>query len=258
MPDRFEGKVVVITGAAGGIGRATAVRFASEGARILAVDLPHSELDETVAAVQRVGGQVAIYEADVTVASQVESYVQAALDQSGQIDVFFNNAGIEGWVGSLLDYPEDEFDRVFAVNVKGVFLGLQAVGRAMQQAGGGAIINTASVAGLQATASAAAYGASKSAVVGLTKSAAIAFVDDGIRVNAICPGPIETRMMRAMERGVNPDDPEAVHRNLSASTPMKRYGEAEEIAAMVAFLASDDASYITGGIYPVDGGTRAN
>ena len=258
MPDRFEGKVVVITGAAGGIGRATAVRFASEGARILAVDLPHSELDETVAAVQRVGGQVATYEADVTAFSQVDGYVQAALERFGQIDVFFNNAGIEGWVGSLLDYPEDEFDRVFAVNVKGVFLGMQAVGRAMQQGGGGAIINTASVAGLQATASAAAYGASKSAVVGLTKSAAIAFVDDGIRVNAICPGPIETRMMRAMERGVNPDDPEAVHRNLSASTPMKRYGEAKEIAAMVAFLASDDASYITGGIYPVDGGTRAS
>lgn len=128
----------------------------------------------------------------------------------------------------------------------------------MRDSGGGAIINTASVAGLQATAAAAAYGASKSAVVGLTKSAAIAFVDDNIRVNAICPGPIETRMMRAMERGVNPDAPEAVHRNLAASTPMGRYGEAEEIAAMVAFLASDDASYITGGIYPVDGGTRAS
>jgi len=257
MPDRFAGKVVVITGAAGGIGRATAVRFASEGARILAVDLPNSDLDETVAAVRRSGGEIATCEADVTVASEVDGYVQAALDHFGQIDVFFNNAGIEGWVGSLLDYPEDEFDRVFAVNVKGVFLGLQAVGRIMQAAGRGAIINTASVAGLQATASAAAYGASKSAVVGLTKSAAIALVDDGIRVNAICPGPIETRMMRAMERGVNPDDPEAVHRSLSASTPMRRYGEAEEIAAMVAFLASDDASYITGGIYNVDGGTRA-
>lgn len=257
MPDRFEGTVVVITGAAGGIGRATAVRFASEGAHVLAVDLPDSQLDETVAAVRRVGGQVATYPADVTVASEVDGYVQAALDQFGQIDVFFNNAGIEGWVGPLLDYPENEFDRVFAVNVKGVFLGLQAVGRAMQRAAGGAIINTASVAGLQATAQAAAYGASKSAVVGLTKSAAIAFVDDGIRVNAICPGPIETRMMRAMERGVNPDDPEAVHTSLAASTPMGRYGEAEEIAAMVAFLASEDASYITGSIFNVDGGTRA-
>ena len=140
---------------------------------------------------------------------------------------------------------------------RGVFLGLQAVGRVMQAAGGGAIINTASVAGLQATSQAAAYGASKSAVVGLTKSAAIALVGDGIRVNAVCPGPIETRMMRAMERGINPDDPEAVHTNLAASTPMGRYGEANEIAAMVAFLASEDASYITGGIFPVDGGTRA-
>ncbi len=258
MPDRFEGKVVVITGAAGGIGRATAVRFASEGASILAVDLPNSDLDETVAAVQRAAGRIVTHPADVTIASEVAGYVQAALEHFGQIDIFFNNAGIEGWVGLLLGYPEDEYDRVFAVNVKGVFLGLQAVGRVMRDSGGGAIINTASVAGLQATAAAAAYGASKSAVVGLTKSAAIAFVDDNIRVNAICPGPIETRMMRAMERGVNPDDPEAVHRNLAASTPMKRYGEPEEIAAMVAFLASDDASYITGGIYPVDGGTRAS
>ena len=258
MPKRFEGKVVVITGAAGGIGRATAVRFASEGARILAVDLPNSDLDETVSAVQRSGGQIAVCAADVTVASEVDGYVQSALGAFGQIDVFFNNAGIEGWVGPLLDYPEAEFERVFAVNVKGVFLGLQAVGRVMRQAGGGTIINTASVAGLQATASAAAYGASKSAVIGLTKSAAIAFVDDGIRVNAICPGPIETRMMRAMERGVNPDDPGAVHDSLAASTPMSRYGEPDEIAAMVTFLASDDASYITGGIYNVDGGTRAS
>ena len=153
-------------------------------------------------------------------------------------------------LGRCVDYPEEEFDRVFAVNVKGVFFGLQAVGRVMQEAGGGAIVNTASVAGLQASAQAAAYGATKSAVVSLTKSAAMALVGDGIRVNAICPGPIETRMMRAMERGVNPDDPEAVHTRLAASTPMGRYGEAEEIAAMVAFLASEDASYITGGIYP--------
>ena len=159
VPDRFEGKVVVITGAAGGIGRATSLRFASEGARILAVDLPDSALDETVAAVHRAGGQIATHPADVTVASEVGGYVQAALDQFGQIDVFFNNAGIEGWVGPLLDYPEDEFDRVFAVNVKGVILGMQVVARVMQEAGGGAIVNTASVAGLQASSQAAAYGA---------------------------------------------------------------------------------------------------
>ena len=258
MAGRFENKVVVITGAAGGIGRATAMRFASEGARIVAVDLEDSELNQTKETVERAGGEVAVQSADVTVAADVERYVTTALERFGQIDVFFNNAGIEGWIGSLLDYPEEVCDRVFAVNVKGVWLGVKYVAPVMREAGGGVIINTASVAGLSGTPGAVAYGASKHAVVGITKSAALELAPDQIRVNAVCPGPIETRMMRAIERGSNPDNPEEVHHRMTARVPMNRYGEPEEIAAMVAFLASDDASYITGGIYPVDGGTRAN
>ncbi len=257
MTGRFENKVVVITGAAGGIGRATAVRFASEGARIVVVDLEDSELAQTKEAVERAGGEAVVQSADVTVAADVQRYVTTALDRFGQIDVFFNNAGIEGWIGSLVDYPEEVFDRVFAVNVKGVWLGVKYVAPVMCAAGGGVIINTASTAGLTATPSAVAYGASKHAVVGITKSAALELAPDQVRVNAICPGPIETRMMRAIERGSNPDNPEEVYHRMTDRVPMNRYGEPEEIAAMVALLASDDASYATGGIYPVDGGSLA-
>jgi NAD(P)-dependent dehydrogenase (short-subunit alcohol dehydrogenase family) len=179
------------------------------------------------------------------------------LEAFGRIDAFFNNAGIEGWVGPMVDYPEDQFDRVLAVNVKGVWLGMKEVAPVMRGSGGGAIVNTSSVAGLGATPSISAYGASKHAVIGLTKSAAIEFAPDNIRVNAVCPSPVETRMMRSLERGINPDDPESIHRAAAANIPLGRYGEPEEIAAAVAFLCSDDARFITGAILPVDGGSRA-
>lgn len=256
MSARFQDQVVVITGAGGGIGRAAAVRFATEGAHVVAVDLAEAGLDETAAAVQQAGGEVEQCTADVTRAADVEGYVAAARERFGRIDHFFNNAGIEGWRGPLTDYPEESFDRVLAVNVKGVWLGMKYVAPVLQAGGGGTITNTASVAGLQGTPSAIAYGASKHAVVGMTKSAAAELAPDRIRVNAVCPGPIETRMMRAIERSMNPDHPEAEHARRAASIPLNRYGEPEEIAAMVAFLASDDASYVTGGIYPVDGGSH--
>lgn len=257
MSGRFEGKVAVITGAAGGIGRAAALRLASEGAAIAAVDLAESDLAGTVEAVEAEGGRAIAISADVTRWDQVEGYVQATTDALGGVDLFFNNAGIEGPSVSLLEYPEEAFDKVMAVNAKGVWMGIKAVVPAMRERGGGAIVNTASVAGLSATPSIVAYGASKHAVIGITKSAAVELAADGIRVNAVCPSPIETRMMRSIERGANPDDPEAVHQMIAASMPMQRYGEPEEVVALVAFLLSDDASYITGGIIPVDGGSRA-
>jgi NAD(P)-dependent dehydrogenase (short-subunit alcohol dehydrogenase family) len=257
MERRFEGKVVVITGAAGGIGKAAAERFAAEGASVVAVDLAGSALDDVVSAIEAAGSRGLAVPADVSRSSDVERYVKAAKERFGGIDAFFNNAGIEGWVGPTTQYPEDMFDKVIAVNLKGVFLGIKYVVPVMLERGGGAIVNTASVAGLSGTPSIFAYGASKHAVVGMTKSAALEFGPRGIRTNAICPSPIETRMMRALERGINPDEPESVHQQMAAGNPMGRYGEPAEVAAFVAFLCSQEASYLNGGIFPIDGGRMA-
>ena len=254
---RYEGKTAIITGAAGGIGRAACLRFASEGARIVAVDLPNGALDEVVSEVKTAGAEAIAVPCDVTQSAQVENYVRVAKATFGRIDAFFNNAGIEGWVGPSIDYPEEMFDRVLAVNVKGVWLGMKHVVPVMREQGGGAIVNTASVAGLSGTPTIIAYGASKHAVIGLSKSAALEFGPDKIRVNAVCPSPIETRMMRSLERGINPDHPEAVHRMMAANIPLGRYGEPDEVAALVAFLCSDDATFISGGVYTIDGGSRA-
>ncbi|HLZ31105.1 MAG TPA: glucose 1-dehydrogenase [Chloroflexota bacterium] len=257
MTGRFDNKVVVITGAAGAIGRAAAVRFAVEGARVVLVDLAASSLDDAVAAAKAAGADAFGVAADVTQSDDVERYATAATERFGTIDCFFNNAGIEGAVKPLIEYPEEIFDRVIAVNLKGVWLGLKHVAAVMRKHSGGAIVNTASVAGLHGSRGIIAYVASKHAVVGMTRVAALELAQDGIRVNAVCPSPIETRMMRALESGLNPADPESVRARITAGNPMQRYGNPEEVAAVVAFLCSPDASYINGGVYPIDGGSTA-
>ena len=252
-PNRYAGKVAVVTGAAGGIGRAASVRFTQDGAKVAAVDIAGSPLDETVAAVANAGGEALAIEADVTDAADVAAYVRQAMDRFGRIDAFFNNAGIEGVRAPLWELGDDDFDRVIAVNLRGVFLGLKHVAPAMRANGGGAIVNTASIAGLTATPGIIAYGASKHAVVGMTKSAAAELAPE-IRVNAVCPGPIETRMMRSLERQFDPDNPEAVHDMFAQSIPLGRYGEPEEVAALVSWLCSEDAGYISGAMHTIDGG----
>lgn len=255
--DRFDGKVAVVTGAGGGIGRAASLRFASEGASVLAVDLADESLAETVALVDAAGGTAHAVRADVTRSAEVEGYVQTAVEAFGGVDVLFNNAGIEGTISALEDYPETTFDQVLDVNVKGVWLGMRHVAPAMRLRGGGSIVNTSSGAGLQGTPTLIAYGASKHAVVGMTKTAAIELAPAGIRVNAICPGVIQTRMMDSIGSMSVPDDPESYRKALHERVPMGRYGEPEEVVALVAFLASGEASYMTGSVHSIDGGLSA-
>lgn len=257
MERRFEGKVAVVTGAAGGIGRVTAARFAAEGAAVVLVDVSAKGLETSVAAVKAAGSEALAVEADVTRAADVRRYVGAALDRFGGIDCFFNNAGILGAVSPLVDYPEDVFDQVMAVNVKGVWLGMKEVAPALRARGGGAIVNTASIAGMRSSPNLVAYTASKHAVVGLTRTAAYELVRHGIRVNAVCPAPVETPMARALEEGFGGKNPAAAHEAFARTIPMRRFGEPSEVAALVVFLCSPDASYMNGGIYTVDGGATA-
>jgi NAD(P)-dependent dehydrogenase (short-subunit alcohol dehydrogenase family) len=250
----FTGKVALITGAGNGIGRAAALAFAQRGARIVAVDRDREAADRTVATVRQQGGEARPQQADVTRSAEVAGYVEAAMDAYGRIDCFFNNAGVEGKLAAIVDMDEAVFDEVLAINVKGVFLGLRAVLPVMMAQKSGAVVNTASVAGLVGTPGMSAYVASKHAVIGLTKSAAGEVIRAGVRVNAVCPGPIDTRMIHSIEAQLDPANPAAVEARYRAALPLGRYGTAEEVAGVVLFLCSDLASNVNGAQYVIDGG----
>jgi len=253
----FTGKVAVVTGAANGIGRATALAFAKSGAKVVVVDRDAAGGEATAGIIRQQGGEARFVAADVTKSADVRNYVKEALAAYGRIDCFFNNAGIEGTWQHTAEYDEAMFDQVIGINVKGVFLGLRHVLPEMLRQKSGAVVNTASVAGLVATPGMPAYVASKHAVIGLTKTAAGEVARDGIRVNAVCPGPVDTRMIHSLERMISPGDPASVARRYQAAMPTGRYTTPEEIANMVLFLCSDLASNITGGQYVVDGGRTA-
>ena len=253
----FKGKVALITGAGNGIGRAAALGFARDGAKVVVVDRDTAGGEGTAGIIRQQGGEALFVAADVTKSADVQAYVKAALDAYGSIDCFHNNAGIEGNVAPTAEYDEAMFDAVMSVNVKGVFLGLRHVLPVMLKQKRGAIVNTASVAGLVASPGMPAYVASKHAVIGLTKTAAGEVARSGVRVNAVCPGPIDTRMIHSLETMLNPTDPGSIGDRYQSNIPIGRYGTPEEVANLVLFLCSDLASNITGAQYVVDGGRTA-
>lgn len=250
----FTGKVALITGGGGGIGRATGLAFALRGAKVMVVDADAASGQASVDIIAQRGGTAAFVQADVTKTASVRDYVERTLALYGRIDCFFNNAGIEGIVCPTQDYDEDVFDTVIAVNLKGVFLGMKYVLPAMLRQGSGAIVNTASTAALFGSPGMSAYVASKHAVLGLTKVASTDVAGQGVRVNAVCPGPVETRMMRSLESQRNPNDPQGVHDATAAGTPTGRYALPEEIAGAVLYLCSDLAGDVTGTQLVIDGG----
>jgi NAD(P)-dependent dehydrogenase (short-subunit alcohol dehydrogenase family) len=253
---RLDGKVVIITGGSGGIGIAAGRLFAREGARgVLLVDLQEEPLKN---AVQSIGSAAVSYVvADVTQPEQVQAYVRTAVERYGGVDVSLQNAGIEGVVQPIIDYPIDIFDKVLAVNVRGVWLGLKYLMPEMKKRGGGSIIITSSVAGIHGTPGVSAYITSKHAVIGLMRTAALEGAEHNIRVNTVNPSPIETRMMRSLEEGFSPGAAAHAKERIAATVPLRRYGAPEEVANIMLFLASDESSYCTGGVYMVDGGISA-
>lgn len=252
---RLDNKVAIITGGAGGIGLQAGRLFAQEGAKVLLVDLHESTLKE---ATRTIGSDAVRYcAADVTQPDHTQRYIQAAVEQFGGVDILLANAGIEGEVKPITDYAIDTFDQVMAVNVRGVWLGLKYAAPEIAKRGGGSIVITSSVAGVRGAAGMSAYIASKHAVVGLMRTAALEMAAKKIRVNTVNPAPVDTRMMRSLEKGFEPDDPGRAKEMVSAMVPLQRYADPVEVARIMLFLASDESSYCSGGVYMVDGGMTA-
>ncbi|MBL1240221.1 MAG: SDR family oxidoreductase [OCS116 cluster bacterium] len=251
---RFDGKIVIITGAGGAIGRATAIRLAEEGASLALVDIDAEGLKATAELLPE-DTTVELYRVDIASEVEVKTCVKHVVETFGQIDVLFNNAGLVCEARPIGAQSLDNWKRVMEVNVYGGMMFTDAVAPYMIAAKGGAIVNTASVAGIRAGAGGNAYSASKAAVINMTKTAACDFGSHGIRVNAICPGLVESNMTKPVfdyARSKGKED------KLGARCELRRFGHASEIASVVAFLASDDASYITGQSLAVDGGNSAS
>lgn len=253
----FAGKVAIVTGAGGGIGQAASLALARAGARVVVVDFDPDSGAQTVRKVTEVGGEALYVRADVRHADDVAGYVAATTAAfGGRIDVFINNAGWQGTIASLCDYADEAFDQVMAVNVRGVYLGLKHVLPVMLAQGAGAVVITGSLASYAGTRNLAPYTASKHAVLGLMKSAALEVARSGVRVNAVCPGPVNTAMIREIEAKQAPGEALALRKKRTASIPDGRYADPEEVANLMLYLASDLASHITGQGVQINGGAN--
>lgn len=249
MAGQFDGKVALVTGAGSGIGRAAALAFAREGAKVIVSDIVTEGGHETVRLIQESGGAATFVETDVSKTSEVEALVQQTVATYGRLDFAHNNAGIEGRVGRVADDDDENWDRVIAINLTGVRLCMKYEIRQMLTQNGGAIVNTSSGAGLVGIRGSSAYVASKHGVIGLTKTAALEYAKSGIRVNAVCPGVIQTPMVERISHA----SPRATAA-MAAMHPMGRTGKPEEIAEAVVWLCSEAASFVTGHALSVDGG----
>ena len=248
----IEGKIALVTGAGSGIGRASALAFARAGAKVVALDIDEAAAGETLGLVRDAGSDGLALRVDVTVAGELEAAVAKAVQGFGQLDLAHNNAGMLGQVGQTADCAEENFDRVMALNVKGIFLSMKYEIPAMLAAGGGVIVNTSSGSGLVGTPGLPAYAASKHAVVGLTKSTALEYVRQGLRVNAVCPGVTRTPMLEGFMGGDS-----AAEARVKEGNPSGRIGTPEETAGAVLWLCSASASFVNGACLSVDGGAVA-
>jgi NAD(P)-dependent dehydrogenase (short-subunit alcohol dehydrogenase family) len=249
MAGQLQNKVILVTGGGSGIGRATSLLLAKQGAKVMIADYAPESAERTVKAIKESGGDASCMAADISIATQVEALIKQTVATYGRLDGAFNNAGIEGKMSDTVDYPEDVFDRIMAINLKGVWLCMKYEIPQMLKTGGGAIVNTASGAGLVGVPMLSAYNASKHGVVGLTKTAALEFAQKNIRVNCVCPGLINTPMVARMidSGGMNEQE-------FLAAEPVRRMGRPEEIGEGVVWLLSDAASFVTGHSMSIDGG----
>ncbi|GAE28251.1 3-oxoacyl-[acyl-carrier protein] reductase [Halalkalibacter wakoensis JCM 9140] len=255
--ERFEGKVVLITGAGSGLGRAVALQVAKEGAKLSLVDLNEKGLEETKSEIQKVvlNAEMLLVKANVANEDDVKNYVDKTVETFGTIDGFFNNAGIEGKQNETEDYGSDEFRKVLDINLNGVFYGMKHVLKVMKEKGSGHIVNTASVGGIRGVGNQSGYAASKHGVVGLTRNSAIEYGQFGITINAIAPGAIMTPMVEGSLKQIGGEDGwEEVGKAFVEPNPMKRFGKPEEIGYLTAFLLSDQAGFINAAVVPIDGG----